>query len=286
MQTIEISAEESASGVMRPEHLAAAVRALDEDGFVVLEDAVDPAHIQFLGDKMREDVAAFLNRPNAPFNFNTGNVQQDPPPFPPYLFKDILLNEMAIAVTHAVLGDGVKNDFYSGNTAIRSEQRQPVHADIGHIWKGAAVATPPFGLVVNVPMTDFFPENGSTEIWPGTHKDTRVGLRDDIKIPAEALETWRSRTAPIQPTISAGSLLIRDIRLWHAGMPNRTDNPRTMIAMIHSAGWWQSGAALRFPVGTEDFLKHPVLRTRAEFVEGPIDYISAPHAYDYKPDSK
>ena len=286
MQTIEISADEIERGEITPQHRDAAVQAIETDGFVVLKDVVDLARIEFLGDKMREDVAAFLNRPNAPFNFNTGNIQQDPPPFPPYLFKDILLNDMASAVTSALLGKGVKNAFYSGNTAVKSEQRQPVHADTGHLWGGKTAATPPFALVVNVPMTNFFPENGSTEIWPGTHKDTTIALSDDIKIPAEALERWREKTTPIQPTIRAGSVLIRDIRLWHAGMPNRTDSPRTMIAMIHTAGWWASGSPLKFPVGTEEFFQHPVLHTHAEFVAGPIDYVSVPHAYDYAPDKK
>ena len=47
-----------------------------------------------------------------------GNVQQDPPPFPPYLFRDVLLNDMVIAVTTAVLGTPVKNTMYGGNTAM------------------------------------------------------------------------------------------------------------------------------------------------------------------------
>jgi len=282
MVTIEITRAEIERGVMTPEHLEAAVQAVREDGFVVLKDVIDLDHVAVLRDKMIADVRALQAREDAPYNWNTGNIQQDPPPFPPYLFRDVLVNDMVIAVTKAVLGPGLKSFFYSGNTAVRSEQRQPVHVDTGQLWRGLDVATPAFNLVINVPVVDMNPENGSTEIWPGTHKDTTVAIHDDIKISAGALAKWRERVTPFQPTISAGSVLIRDIRLWHAGMPNRTDNPRPMIAMIHGVSWWGYAGTLKFPKGTESLFEHPDLRTNAEFVEGPIDYIRAPQAYEYQ----
>jgi ectoine hydroxylase-related dioxygenase (phytanoyl-CoA dioxygenase family) len=267
---------------MTPEHRDAAAQAIRTDGFVVLKDVVDREHIAILREKMVEDVAALMAREDAPFNWNTGNVQQNPPPFPPYLFRDVLVNDMVIAVTKAVLGPGLKNDFYSGNTAVRSEQRQPVHADVGQLWSNLEVATPAFGLVINVPVVDMSPENGSTEIWPGTHLDTSISMHNDIKVTEEALEKWRAKTMPLQPSVSAGSVLIRDIRLWHAGMPNRTDVPRPMIAMIHWTGWYGYTGTLRFPRGTETFFEHPDLRTVAVFDDEPIDHILAPKAYEYE----
>ncbi|MCC6444962.1 MAG: phytanoyl-CoA dioxygenase family protein [Armatimonadetes bacterium] len=278
--TIPITSQEIRKGAMRPDHLEEAVRAVREDGVVVLKDVVDAGHIAILREKMQEDVAALLAREDAPFNWNTGNIQQDPPPFPPYLFEDVLLNEMVIAVSKAVLGPGIKNFFYSGNTAVRSEERQPVHADSGHLWK--ETVTPIYNLVVNVPVVDMTPENGSTEIWPGTHREPAVSIHEDIKIPEEAIRRQRERSAPFQPTVRAGSVVIRDIRLWHAGMPNRTGQPRPMIAMIHAASWFQDGSPLLFPKGAEGFFEHPELRTVARFVESPIDYIRAPHAYEYE----
>ena len=46
---------------------------------------------------------------NVPYQFNNGHLQQDPPPFPPYLFRDVLANDLVVEVTQAVLGEGVKN---------------------------------------------------------------------------------------------------------------------------------------------------------------------------------
>lgn len=283
---IPVTDAERAEGTLTPEHKAQAVEAIHRDGAVVLQNVVSQNSIQVLREKMFADLQAFLDRPDAPYNFNMGNVQQDPPPFPPYLFKDVLLNDLVIDVTEGVLGKGLVNAFYSGNTAIKSEQRQPVHADTGQLWSGMEHASPAYSLVVNVPVVDMSPTNGSTEIWLGTHKDTSVSIHDNIKVTPAALEKWREVTGPMQPTVKAGDVVIRDIRLWHAGMPNTTDTPRPMIAMIHSTGWFEYVDKLKFPKGTEEFFQGSRLKTRAEFVDGDIDYVAAPHAYDYDPTRK
>jgi ectoine hydroxylase-related dioxygenase (phytanoyl-CoA dioxygenase family) len=39
---------------------------------------------------------------------------------------------------------------------------------------------------------------------------------------------------PCQPVVPKGSLVIRDLRLWHAGVGNQTEIPRVMLAMSKS----------------------------------------------------
>jgi ectoine hydroxylase-related dioxygenase (phytanoyl-CoA dioxygenase family) len=280
MVSVVLSDVERASQKLSAENLEKAVRALDEDGFVVIEDVIDLAHIATVKERVLADVVLLQNRPNAPFNWNRGNVQQDPPPFPPYLFRDILVNEYAIQVTHAVLGNGMYCAFYSGNTAVQSDDRQPVHADSGQLWPVQKVAHPPYSLVVNVPLVDMSAENGSTEIWPGTHADTSVTMQDgDIKVTAERQAERAATHPPLQPNVKAGSILIRDMRMWHAGMPNRTANPRPMLAMIHSVGWFPGGR-VRFQTGSEAFLQHDKLEWRVDYVDH-VDHISAPGGFEF-----
>jgi ectoine hydroxylase-related dioxygenase (phytanoyl-CoA dioxygenase family) len=137
--------------------------------------------------------------------------------------------------------------------------------------------------VVNLATVDVSPENGATELWPGTHRELGVGVGDDIKIAPSALAARREICPPLQPTFRRGSMLIRDIRLWHAGMPNRTSAPRPMIAMIHTSQWLATGTPLVFPTGTESFFQHPVLTTPAIFTDDPIDYIRSPSGFEYEP---
>lgn len=282
VRSVAISKEECETGKIASEHLNQASQALREDGIVVLEDIVAKTHLEALRDRMAEDLKKILARSDAPFNFNSGNVQQDPPPFPPYLFRDVLVNDIAIAVTKSILGAGLKNTFYSGNTALPSGNRQPVHADSGQLWPDLPVATPAYQLVVNIPLVDMSEGNGSTEVWPGTHLDTAVAVQDgDIKVPQEVLERRRAISPPVQPTVRLGSVVIRDIRLWHAGMPNRTEIPRPMIAMIHSVSWWPDNR-VPFAQEAKPFLEHPDLHTCARFVDTPIDHTKHHQAYDFQ----
>lgn len=284
MKAFEVTASEIQNHRLTPEHLEYATRAVREDGYVILLKLLDPAIVKILADKMIEDVEEILARKDAPFNWNRGNVQQDPPPIPPYLFRDVMANDIVISVTKSILGNGLKNAFYSGNNALpRSTNRQPVHADMGQLWPNLEVATPAYALVVNVLPVDVSPENGSTEIWPGTHTDTSVAIQDgDIKIEAEHLEAQRRKSPPIQYTAPAGSVVIRDMRMWHAGMPNHTDRARPMIAMIHYVSWWSALEPLTFPKGTESIFEHPDLHTVANFVEGEIDYLHRNEAYEFQ----
>lgn len=286
MVMIQPSPEERTAGALTSEHLAEAVEAVRRDGYVVLERVVDEAHLDVLHERILADISLLQARPDAPYNWHAGNVQQDPPPVEPYLFRDVLVNEFAIQVTSAILGPGMTNVMYGGNTALPSEKRQPVHADVGHLWpvEVMEVAHPPAELVVNVLTVDVSAENGGTEIWPGTHLEVAVGAGDDIEIPLDVLSARRAVAPPFQATFPRGSVMIRDIRLWHAGMPNHTSEPRPMLAMIHRAGFLSHDNPLSFPVGTEDLLAHPVLRQAATYVTGEIDHINAPGGHAYTPD--
>lgn len=82
------------------------------------------------------------------------------------------------------------------------------------------------------------PENGSTEVWLGTHSDTGIyvqegehGERASGRIKLDELEKRRLDRPPCQPVVPKGSLVVRDLRLWHAGVGNQTEDPRVMLAM-------------------------------------------------------
>jgi hypothetical protein len=284
MIELDITPDEVSSGKLAAERLTQARLALRQDGIVILKNVVDVAHLDLLTERMFADLETILNRKDAPFQFNAGNVQQDPPPFPPYLFRDILVNPIVVAVTKSILGPGLRNTFYSGNTALPGGTRQPVHSDTHHLWPDLEVAHPAHMLVVNVPIVDMDARNGSTEIWPGTHLDTTMGAQmETIQVPEAAVEQRRAISPSLQPTVRRGSVVIRDMRLWHAGMPNHTDQPRPMLAMIHQVRWLPSGK-LTFAKGSEPFLADSDLVTPAEFVDGPINYLHRHESYDFKAD--
>lgn len=165
-----------------------------------------------------------------------------------------------------------------------SPSRQPVHsdADFQHLDH-------PFALVINIPLIAMTPENGSTELWLGTHSGDGVaaqegahGERASGRIREDRLAARRAERPPCQPGVRKGSVVVRDLRLWHAGMPNVSadDEVRVMLAMIHFAPWYRNPMRLRF---SEDI--RPVLEEALDRDDGgrsglevPVDWVSREEA--------
>jgi hypothetical protein len=92
-------------------------------------------------------------------------------------------------------------------------------------------------MVINVPLISMMPKNGSTEIWLGTHAETTIadqegahGDRASGRIKPGLLEARKKVRPPCQPVVKKGSVIVRDLRLWHGGCPNLSDEPRVMLA--------------------------------------------------------
>lgn len=162
-----------------------------------------------------------------------------------------------------------------------SPQRQPVHSDADF-----AHPSHPFALVTNVPLVETRPDNGSTELWLGTHTPFGVesqegahGDRASGKIQTELLRKREQAVPPVQPVIKKGSIVIRDLRLWHAGMPNVTDEIRVMLAMIHFAPWYRNPMRLELGADVKPLLE----RLEAEGKLGldvPVNWVNTSEAME------
>lgn len=246
--SIQASITEILSEALTPQNLETAVRSIHRDGLVVVENVVPHTILDHLNAKMVKDARALQARgDDSPFNYNVGNIQQDPPPLSEWFDAAVFLNPIATQITSAILGPKPQMTFCSANSALpptpgSHAQRQPVHSD-------ADFAHPdhPFALVVNIPLVAMEPMNGSTEVWLGTHKDFgpesqegEHGERASGRIKEDVLEERRGSRPPSQPVVPKGSIVIRDLRLWHAGMPNFSNEVRVMLAIIHFALWYRN----------------------------------------------
>ncbi|KAG8854094.1 hypothetical protein FRB96_007800 [Tulasnella sp. 330] len=250
---INTSMEELQAGRLTWQHLEIATRALHRDGLVILEDVIDHSKLDSLNERMLKDAHTLqLRGDNSPYNYNKGNIQQDPPLTSQYFDPSIFLNPLATQVTSSVLGPLPRLSFISGNTALpptntSPPMSQPTHsdADIDH-------PVCPFALVINVPLVEMTPENGSTEVWLGTHntgltvQKGKHGERASGMIKLDVLEARRKERGPSQPVVKKGSIIIRDLRLWHGGKPNLSTEPRVMLAFIHFAPWYRNPMTVEF----------------------------------------
>lgn len=147
-------------------------------------------------------------------------------------------------------------NWLTANTAVANTgARQPTHKDnsFDHPMY-------PYYFIANIPLCDFSAANGSTEFWLGSHAhtswlDQKQALTEDDVEPYRSsmvgAEHFRSAKVgerippvredvvaerlkirpPIQPSCGRGDVMIRDLRLWHAGMPNSSDEHRIMLGL-------------------------------------------------------
>jgi hypothetical protein len=115
---------------------------------------------------------------------------------------------------------------------------QPWHTDGEHLFGPEIPTLPPHCLNVFVPLVDISPENGGTELCPGSHHLTR-GVPEIYEQSSDHMKTigWRGRPLPL--TIPAGSALLFDYRLLHRGLANRTDRIRPILYFTFCRPWFR-----------------------------------------------
>ena len=271
---ITVQPEELVAGKLTEAHVAQAVKAICVDGYVVLENVVSHEHLDILRERMDADSQVLINAEKwGGAGKLVGHLQQGPPPYAPYIFRDIVANPYVVQVTKELLGPGLYNNFYNGNTNCPGSITQPLHRDGAHLWDDQEIAHPTTEVVVNISPQDTAEENGSVELWPGSHLQVGNGGVD-----AEQEETRRKICPPIRGNAKKGSALIRDMRLWHRGVPNPSDKPRHMIAMIYRVNWLKSNRRLKYKIGCEAAFENSDLDHNAEFLDFAKEKIDE---YDY-----
>lgn len=123
-----------------------------------------------------------------------------------------------------------------GDYSVPGAQIQPLHSDMGEFFHdptGRATfhdVPAPF-IVVNFPVVDFTEENGAIRFVPCTHRS-----REPIPTLAQEPE-WMRRSQVCAP---AGTALIRDVRCWHGGTENRSQQIRPMVSVGYHAPWFRA----------------------------------------------
>ncbi len=263
--TITISSEESIKGELLPNNLALAAQAINVYGYVILENAIPLNIIEILHEKMCEDTKKLLVTPKwDAIGAVKGHLKQAPPPFAPYVFRELVSNSFALQVTKKILGEEIHNTFYSGNCNCPGSGSQPVHVDSGVSF-----------LIVNVGLVDITEHNGSIELWPGTHLIDNIGAR----LEASALKMRRKIAPPIRANTKKGSVLIRSPLVWHRGMPNYSESPRHVIAMMHCKYEGVLGEPLKFRKGCEAEFDNHALHPNIIFTDENINYLDSNYSF-------
>ncbi len=137
------------------------------------------------------------------------------------VLDELVLNEQVIALLEAHLDDQVQLSICSSVNLLAGESAQAFHRDDGYY--PLPRPHPPLSINTMWAIDDFTADNGATLLLPGTH------LIEDPHPPPGI--------APVTAKMSAGSVLLWDGSLFHAGGTNHTNASRLGVTTIYCRAW-------------------------------------------------
>ena len=225
---MKLSSEELEQKELKPETLDLAIQQVRVNGYVVFESVLD----ENLVDTLRFHFMELLNEYVAKTDSNRGkNRYQMHLPFDkPFINPQVITNPIALSVTDAIIGSDCICHYLASDTPLPKSEYQHVHSDIHRLFPDGET-TPPYSISMNIPLVDFNQENGAMEVWPGGTHLMPTGINMN-----QLSKTMHSELV----LMPAGSLLIRDMRMWHRGTPNRSDAAHPNMAFIFSRYWFKT----------------------------------------------
>jgi ectoine hydroxylase-related dioxygenase (phytanoyl-CoA dioxygenase family) len=230
--------------LLEPADIERAATIFHRDGFVAIKDALTPEQLRFAQDGanrvIREQVQSIgLEKANRGFaRFSFGDQIRHPewamlidlPTMLP------IVDRIWSSTAYSCTGGG-------GDYSVPGAKIQPLHSDMGDFfndpWGQVTVRDIPAPfIVINFLMVEFSKENGAIRFIPCTQRSRHA-------IPTlEEEPEWMKNSIVCAP---AGTALIRDVRCWHGGTANMSEQIRPMTSVGYFAPWFQVGHSSALP---------------------------------------
>ena len=220
-----------------PADLARAPAVFHRDGFVAIADALTPEQLDFAREGARrvvdEQMAATplqdANRGYARYSFGS---QIHHPEWAQLIELPTVLPVLdAIWGSEHYICSGAGGDYSTPGARI-----QHLHDPLGQV---SIYDMPVPFIVVNFLMVDFSEINGAIRFVPGTQ---RTRLRPPTL--EDEPEHWK-RSILCAP---AGTAVVRDVRCWHGGTANDSQQNRIMTSVGYFAPWFRRPESAPLPL--------------------------------------
>lgn len=192
---------------------------LDNKGFILIEDLIDPHWVESLKirfDEIQKEEGESAARehhkedgaPRLANLVNKGTV-----------WEKVWSHPLVLSACRYVMGDEFKISSLNGREAILGGGRQPIHGD----WKKPRIDFPKVHVLNSLwVLDDVSPANGAPRIIPGTNKRP--------EIPDEVLsDLMAPHPDEIILNAKAGSVLIFNAHTWHGGTDNSSGERRRLL---------------------------------------------------------
>lgn len=240
--------------IVDPSEVERATRIFRRDGFVVVANALAPdqlAALKAASDRLVRDIVALDpgytgNRGSHRYSFGAASINKSQMHLPEWQML-IDLPTITPILTSIWESDQYMLRYGSGDFCLPGAVGyQPLHSDMRDTIDAQ---TTPFSsfrdtrghvsirdiscpyIAVNFLMVDATAINGSTRQIPGTQNS-----REPFPTRREEPEWMKLSTVCPAP---AGSAMIRDVRAWHGGTPNLSDEVRAIPNVEFYAPWFR-----------------------------------------------
>jgi ectoine hydroxylase-related dioxygenase (phytanoyl-CoA dioxygenase family) len=196
--------------------------ALEDVGYVAMRDAVRPDLILEVADQLEPWLQATPKCEGDFYGWQTTRVGGLLTKTP--RTREMVMHPKILAIAQALLGpycDCIQLNLTQATRVHGGERHQAPHCD-EEMWP-LAFKSSPWLLNVMWPVSAFTRENGSTRLWPGSHR----GAVDRNMDPAGC----------VQEELEPGAALVFMGSLTHSAGQNRTREPRTGIIISYCLGW-------------------------------------------------
>ncbi len=138
-------------------------------------------------------------------------------------FRDVHIyaNPLILDVLNIVFGGKFVLDSLGIVLSLPGAKTQHTHRDGKGLFNQALDSLlPPYAVTVAVPLVDMNVVQGTTEIFPGSHR-------------------WKEGSPSVVPDVPAGYGLMWDYRTLHSGTENRSNRARPLLYMTYAKPWWR-----------------------------------------------
>jgi hypothetical protein len=191
---------------------------LAEDGFVVLNGFLSAALLAQLRDRVVQLFAEEGEAAGSEFKQELGCGRLANLVDKGDVFRAMIAHPQILEYVRQVLGPDLKLSSLNARSVLPGGGSQPLHADM------AAVADEHGFWVCNTVwmLDDYTADNGALRLVPGSHHWKRL--------PQEALaDPLADHPGQVLVTGQAGTVVVLNAHVWHAGMVNQAQKPRTSL---------------------------------------------------------
>jgi len=152
------------------------------------------------------------------------------------IFWRVPLHEHVLPIAERFLDPELLLSSLSAITLGPGQEAQPLHEDTQQI----PLPRPRPAIALNAmwALSDFTAANGATHIVPGSHR-------------YDSPPAFGATVPTVAAEMPAGSVMLFDSQLWHAGGANTTDQRRYAMACYYCVGWMRQQENQLLGVPTE-----------------------------------